>query len=239
MRRIDFLSKIAVHATVFCALCFSLTLSAAQAERDDQILPLKTPWKHSGSCSNSSAHKKKRHYIPRWLRTLRGRRGPTGPTGPTGATGATGSIAIASSSRYSASTANFNPGDNIPFEELFTVADDGILYDPTDRDFTFAQAGRYMVTVALGTFASIPPKLMRTHGGSPTPIAAIPASHVAAATPSPIPIVSVSLLVDLEAGDRISLEVFGQDTIQLAQDVSGRSATMQIVRISDIPPSPG
>ena len=243
MKKISILSKFAVTATVLCALCCGPRLSAASAEMVDQILTPKALGYHSSSSSDSDDHVKKKRRGPR------GRRGPTGPTGATGAVGAvgatgptgpagvtgatgeigaTGSLATASSSRYSESATAIANDNAFTFGELFTVLDDAITYD-TDGTFTMTLSGRYTVTVAFGGTAGETTPVVDLVVNS-TSKATIGASNTSTGTD---PLIPVTLLLDLAVDDRITLVNKSGVDLTPVLDSSGRSATIQIVRIAD------
>jgi hypothetical protein len=240
----------------FCCLIHAPILSGTQDSIEKIIENEKIEFnlcraKLSSSSGDHHHHQKKRW--PKWLRGPRGPRGfqgatgPTGAQGPAGATGAMGAqgstgpagpIISASSSRFSTSVGNINPGDSVPFDSLI-VLDDNITYSSTLNSFTILINGRYHISVGFSGLGDPTPSAANfqvNRSGNPTAI--IFPIGISVGTNGFNTIIPTTFDLDLLINDELSLINSTDLGFTLIPDNTGRSTIIEIHRISNSPAVP-
>ena len=154
--------------------------------------------------------------------------GPTGPTGPAGPTGPTGPNVTATNA-YAASTkgAAFTvlmSGTNVALPDAQTLSPD-ITVNGANDTFTVAEAGRYRVSYNINSVTPLTLGARLMVDGTE-----IEASNVMPQT-APLSRLSNDFLVDLAAGAKVSLQVYGYaGLVTLLPNSIGASLSM--VRLS-------
>ncbi|PAD71030.1 collagen-like triple helix repeat-containing protein, partial [Bacillus sp. 7586-K] len=147
--------------------------------------------------------------------------GPTGPTGPTGAT-------VTSNSMFAANTEGsvisvVVGGTEIPLPNVKNL--DDFTANATDTAFTVPATGRYYISYQINTTAGVLVSSRLVINGT-TPI---PGSIIS-------PVVGISqynndVIVDLTAGDTISLELFGLLGVATLLGGGATGAALTIIRV--------
>ena len=159
---------------------------------------------------------------------MRGPTGPTGPTGPAGPTGPTGPNVTATNA-YAASTkgAAFTvlmSGTNVALPDAQTLSPD-ITVNGANDTFTVAESGRYRVSYNINSVTPLTLGARLMVDGTE-----IEASNVMPQT-APLSRLSNDFLVDLAAGAKVSLQVYGYaGLVTLLPNSIGASLSM--VRLS-------
>lgn len=159
---------------------------------------------------------------------MRGPTGPTGPTGPAGPTGPTGPNVTATNA-YAASTkgAAFTvlmSGTNVALPDAQTLSPD-ITVNGANDTFTVAESGRYRVSYNINSVTPLTLGARLMVDGTE-----IEASNVMPQT-APLSRLSNDFLVDLPAGAKVSLQVYGYaGLVTLLPNSIGASLSM--VRLS-------
>lgn len=159
---------------------------------------------------------------------MRGPTGPTGPTGPAGPTGPTGPNVTATNA-YAASTkgAAFTvlmSGTNVALPDAQTLSPD-ITVNGANDTFTVAESGRYRVSYNINSVTPLTLGARLMVDGTE-----IEASNVMPQT-APLSRLSNDFLMDLPAGAKVSLQVYGYaGLVTLLPNSIGASLSM--VRLS-------
>lgn len=159
-----------------------------------------------------------------------GATGATGPAGATGATGATGPTGpnVTATSAFAANTSGtpltvIAGGTLVPLPDSQQLSPD-ITVNGANTIFTVNTAGRYQLSYNINTTAALASGTRLLINGTPNP-----ASTLA-------PVVSLShyaneILLNLNAGDTVSLQMFGiASAVTLLPGSAG--ATLSITRLS-------
>lgn len=154
-----------------------------------------------------------------------GATGPTGPAGPTGPTGpnVTATNAYAASTKGAAFTVLLS-GTNVALPDAQTLSPD-ITVNGANDTFTVAEAGRYRVSYNINSVTPLTLGARLMVDGTE-----IEASNVMPQT-APLSRLSNDFLVDLAAGAKVSLQVYGYaGLVTLLPNSIGASLSM--VRLS-------
>ena len=159
---------------------------------------------------------------------MQGPAGPTGPTGPAGPTGPTGPNVTATNA-YAASAKGaafpvLMSGTNVALPDAQTLSPD-ITVNGANDTFTVAEAGRYRVSYNINSVTPLTLGARLMVDGTE-----IEASNVMPQT-APLSRLSNDFLVDLAAGAKVSLQVYGYaGLVTLLPNSIGASLSM--VRLS-------
>ena len=154
-----------------------------------------------------------------------GATGPTGPAGPTGPTGpnVTATNAYAASTKCAAFTV-LMAGTNVALPDAQTLSPD-ITVNGANDTFTVAEAGRYRVSYNINSVTPLTLGVRLMVDG-----AEIAGSNVMPQT-TPLSRLANDILVDLPAGAKVSLQVYGYaGLVTLLPNSIGASLSM--VRLS-------
>lgn len=150
--------------------------------------------------------------------------GPTGPTGSTGPTGTNNTATTAFAANLTgASITVTNPGVPVALPDA-QVLPAGITVNPGNNTFTVNVTGRYRISYHVNTTVALIMGTRITINGAP-----ITQSTV-------LPLISLStfsneILIDLTAGDAITLQLFGLAGLAILLDASA-GASLMIMRLS-------
>ncbi|MED1634324.1 hypothetical protein NQS36_13265 [Bacillus sp. C1(2022)] len=160
-------------------------------------------------------------------RGRRGQAGPQGPTGPTGATGATGT-SVTENSMYASNTIGSTilvvlGGSPIPLPNNQSL--DGFIANGSNTTFTVPVTGRYYLSYQINTTASLLAGSRLTLNGSP-----ISGSIIS-------PAVAISsynndVIANLQAGDNISLQLFGLVATVILLGGESTGAALSVIRLN-------